>query len=60
MRMISLVVMVMLGRVHDDGRPAVGLVRIGMLDIRFGVVIGASGAGARGDGEHRAETQYPE
>ena len=55
MRMISLVVMVMLGRVHDDGRPAVRLVRIGMLDIRFGVVIGASGVGARGDGERRAE-----
>ena len=56
MRMISLVVMVMLERVHDDGRPAVGLVRIGMLDICFGVVIGASGVGARGDGERRAET----
>ena len=56
MRMISLVVMVMLGRVHNDWRPAVGLVRIGMLDIRFGVVIGASGAGARGDDKRRGET----
>ena len=56
MRMISLVVMVVFGRVHNDGRPAVGLVRIGMLDIRFGVVIGAPGAGAGRDGERRAET----
>ena len=56
MRMISLVVMVVLGRVHNDGRPAVGLVRIGMLDIRFGVVIRASGIGTGGNGKRRANT----
>jgi hypothetical protein len=60
MRMISLVVMVMLGRVHNDGRPAVGLVPIGMLKIRFGVMIGPSSPRARSDGERRAETEYPE
>jgi hypothetical protein len=39
MRMIRQMVMAMLGRVHNDGRPAMGFVLIGMHDIRFGVVI---------------------
>ena len=39
--MISLVVVVVFGRVHYDGRPAMGFVWIGMFDIRFGVVIRA-------------------
>ena len=56
MRMISLVVMVMLGRVHNDGRPAMSLMSIGMLDIRFGVVIRASGIGTGGNGKRRAKT----
>ena len=57
MRMISLVVMVVLGRVHNDGRPAMGFVSIGMLDIRFGVVIRpAFGTDARGNSKRRAKT----
>ena len=57
MRMISLVVMAVLGRVHNNGRPAVGFVSIGMLDIRFGVVIGpAFGTDTRGNSKRRAKT----
>ena len=57
MRMISLVVMVVLGRVDNDGRPAMGFVSIGMLDIRFGVVIRpAFGTDARGNSKRRAKT----
>ena len=54
-RMISLVVVAVLGRVHNDGRPAMGLVPIGMLHIRFGAVIRASGIGTRGNGKRRAK-----
>jgi hypothetical protein len=36
--MISLVVMAVRERVHNDGRPAMSLVLIGMFHIRFGVV----------------------
>ena len=57
LRMISLVVMAVLGRVLNDGRPAMGLVRIGMLDIRFGVVIRpAFGTDTRGNSKRRAKT----
>ena len=57
MRMIGLVVMVVLGRVQNDGRPAMGLVLIGMHNIRFGVVIrSASGVGTRGNSKRRAKT----
>ena len=48
--------MVVLGRVHNDGRPALGLVPTGMLDIRFGVVIRAAGKGTRGNRKRRAKT----
>jgi hypothetical protein len=59
--MISQVVMAVLGRVHNDRRPAMGLVRIGMHDVRLGVVIrSAFGIGTRGDGKRRAKTKYPE
>ncbi len=59
MRMISQMVMAVLGRIHDDGRPAMGFVPIGMHGIRLGVVIrSASGMGARGDGQRRAKTQH--
>ena len=55
--MISLVVMAMLGRVHNDGRPAMGFVLIGMHDIRFGVVIrSALGIGTRGNRKRDAST----
>jgi hypothetical protein len=54
--MISLVVVAVLGRVHNDGCPAMGLVPIGMPDIRFGVVIRASGIGTGGNGKRRAKT----
>ena len=54
--MIGQVVMVMLGRVNNDGGPAMCPVRIGMHEIRFGVVIrSASGVGTRGDGKRRAK-----
>lgn len=52
MRLISQVVMAVLGQVHFDGGPAVGLMLIRMHDIRFLVVIGpASGIGTRGNGK---------
>ena len=55
--MKSLVVMVVLGRVHNDGRPAMGFVYIGMLNVRFGVVIRpAFGTDTRGNGKRRAKT----
>ena len=58
MRMISLVVMAVLGRVHNDGRPTMGLMLIGMLDIRLLVVIRpASGTGTRGNGKRAGSTQ---
>jgi hypothetical protein len=53
--MISLVVMAVLGRVHNDGRPAMSLVPIGMLHIRFGAVIRASCIGTGVHGKHRAK-----
>ena len=57
MRMISLVVMAVLGRVHNDGRPTMGFVSIGMLDIRFGVVIRpAFGTDTRRNSKRRAKT----
>jgi hypothetical protein len=40
--MISLVVMAVRGGVHDDRRPTMGLMPVGMLNIRFGVVIRAA------------------
>ena len=58
--MISQMVMVVLRRVHNDGGPAMGPVRIWMHEIRFGVVIRSSGMGARGNSECRAKTKYPE
>jgi hypothetical protein len=59
--MISLVVMVVLGRVHNDRRPTMGLMPIGMLDVRFGVVISpAFGTGTRGNGKRHAKTKYRE
>jgi hypothetical protein len=46
-----------LGRVDNDGRPAMGFVSIGMLDIRFGVVIRpACGTDARGKSKSCAKT----
>ena len=54
-RMISLVVVAVLGRVHYDGRPAMGLVPIRMLHIRFGAVTRASGIGTGGNGKHSAK-----
>ena len=57
MRMTSLVVMAVLGRVHNNGRPAVGFVSIGMLDIWFGVVKrSAFGTDTRANGKRRAKT----
>jgi hypothetical protein len=56
MRMISLVVMVVLGRVHNDGRPAMGFVFIGMLNVRFGAVIRSPGIGTRRNRKRRAKT----
>jgi hypothetical protein len=61
MRMISPVVMAVLGRVYNDGCPAMGLVLIGMHGIRFGVVIrSATGIGTRCNGKRRANTKYRE
>jgi hypothetical protein len=55
--MIGQVIMVVLRRVHNDGRPVMGLVRIGMHDIRFGVVIrSASGVGSRSKPKRRSKT----
>ena len=42
LRMISLVVMAVRGGVHDDRRPAMRLMPVGMLNVRFGVVIRAA------------------
>lgn len=57
-RMIRLVVMAVLGRVHDDRRPAMGLVPIRMHDIRLRVVIrSASRIGARGNRETSGGTE---
>jgi hypothetical protein len=51
--------MAVLGRVHDDGSPAMGFVPIGVHGVRFRVVIrSAFGVGARGNGKRRAKTQY--
>jgi hypothetical protein len=56
--MISLVVMVVLGRVHNDGRPAMGLMLIWMLDIRLLVVIRpAFGIRTRGNGKRGGSRQ---
>jgi len=57
MRMIGQVVMVVLGRVNNDGRPAMGLVTIGMHDIRFGIVNRSpSSVGTRGNSKRRSKT----
>jgi hypothetical protein len=56
LRMISLVVMAVLGRVHNDGRPAMGLMPVRMLDVRFGAVIRSPGIGTRRNRKRRAKT----
>jgi hypothetical protein len=58
--MIGQVVMVVLGRVHNDGRPAMGLVAVRMHDIGFAVMVCASGVGTRGNGKRRTNTKYRE
>jgi hypothetical protein len=56
--MIRLMVMTMRGRVHDDRRPAMGLMLIGMLDIRLLVVIRpAFGIRTRGNGKRGGSRQ---
>jgi hypothetical protein len=52
------VVMVVLGRVHDDGRPAMGLMPIRMHHVRFTVVIrSATGMRTRGNDKRRANAK---
>jgi hypothetical protein len=54
--MIRQMVVAMLGRVDNDGRPAMGLVPIGMNNIRFWMVIRSAGVDSRGNGEHHTDT----
>ena len=51
--------MVVLGRVHSDGDPAMGLVRTRMHDVRFAIVIRtASGINTRCNNKRGGRTQH--